>query len=136
MQLKIGKKTFELSAFIKQESPTFINYLIRMPLAETDINLIKSAKEFSVVNGDSETFYTAECVQYRVYSEPTSEMKDLGNGEFELSATYTDTIEYTFYEEIGARVNDLLNRIAELEQSQSDQDDIIMDILMSEESEV
>lgn len=119
MQLKIGKKTFELSAFIKQESPTFINYLIRMPLAETDINLIKSAKEFSVVNGDSETFYSAECVQYRVYT-----VED------------TDTIEYTFYEEIGARVNELLNRVAELEQSQSDQDDIIMDILMSEESEV
>lgn len=112
MQLKIGKKTFELSAFIRQESPTFINYLIRMPLAETDINLIKSAKEFSVVNGDSETFYTAECVQYRVYSVDD-----------------TETIEYTFYEEIGARVNELNERISALEVSQQDQDDIIVELL-------
>lgn len=112
MQLKIGKKTFELSAFIKQESPTFINYLIRMPLAETDINLIKSAKEFSVVNGESETFYSAECVQYRVYSVDD-----------------TETIEYTFYEEIGARVNELNERISALEVSQQDQDDIIVELL-------
>lgn len=111
MQLKIGETTFELSAFVVQTAATSINYLIRMPLANTDINLIKSAKEFSIINGDNETFYNAECTQYRVYKSET------------------DEIEYTFYQEIGARVNELNEKVSLLEVSQQDQDDIIAEIL-------
>ena len=108
--------TFEINSFITQNFPTNVSYLIGMNLADTDINLIKSAKEFSIINGETETFFTADCTQYKVYKAET------------------DQIEYTFVVEVGARVNELLNRVGELETTQSEQDDIIMDLL--NESEV
>lgn len=113
MQLKINDEVFELTAFIPQKAETYYNYLIRMPKADSEIFLIESAEEFTIISGESETYYpNVICTQYRVYM----------NGDVK-------EIEYCFHQEVGKRVDELNERISALEVSQQDQDDIIVELL-------
>ena len=110
MQIKIDNKLYELNTFSEQVYTTRISYVFSMPMSQTDINTIKSAAEFDLISGDVTTHYDG--VEFDKYSIDVE-----------------DIITYTMYKEIGKRVDGLDQRLAELEQSQADQDDILIEIL-------
>lgn len=110
MQIKIDNKLYELNTFSEQAYTARICYIFSMPMSQTDINIIKSATEFDLISGDVTTHYDG--VEFDKYS-----------------INVEDIITYTMYKEIGKRVDGLDQKLAELEQSQADQDDILIEIL-------
>jgi len=110
MQLKIGDNIYELNSFAEQISTFRIDYIFSMPMAETEIHVIKSATEFELINGDTTTHFDG--VEFDKYSVDSA-----------------NVITYTLYKEIGKRVDELIKRANALEMSQQEQDDIIIDLL-------
>lgn len=109
MQLKIGDNTYELNSFSEQFNTFRIGYVFSMPIAETQIDVIKSASEFDLINGETTHFDGVEFDKYCVDS--------------------SNVITYTLYKEIGQRVDKLNGKVSALEISQQDQDDIIVELL-------
>lgn len=110
MQIVIDKNTYNIDTFVEQTATTRISYVFSMPIAESNINDIKSSSEFDLVNGDITTHYDG--VEFDKYS-----------------VTSDNIITFTLYKEIGKRVDDLSEKISALEISQKDQDDIIVELL-------
>lgn len=110
MQLKIGDITFDLITFAEQTNTFRVNYIFSMPIAETQVDIIKSATEFELINGDTTTHFDG--IEFDKYYVDSSSI-----------------ITYTLYKEIGNRVDELIERTNALEMSQQEQDDIIIDLL-------
>lgn len=111
MELIIGENRFSINTFIESPETTRIVYTIPMDMADTNINVITSASEFDIENGEIVTHYgNVECDNYTVSK------KD-------------GIITYKFFKEIGKRVDELAERLSSLETSQQEQDDIIIELL-------
>lgn len=110
MQLKIGDNTFDLISFTEQTNTFRIGYIFSMPIAETQIDIIKSASEFDLINGETTTHFDG--VEFDKYSVDAD-----------------NVITYTLYKEIGQRVDELNGKVSALEVSQQEQDDIIIELL-------
>lgn len=110
MQIVIDKNVYNIDTFVEQTATTRISYIFSMPIAESNINDIKSASEFDLVNGDVTTHYDG--VEFDKYS-----------------VTSDNIITFTLYKEIGKRVDELSVKLSALEVSQTEQDDIIAELL-------
>lgn len=110
MQLKIGDNTFELLSFAEQTNTFRISYIFSMPIAETQIDIIKSASEFDLINGDTTTHFDG--VEFDKYSVDSA-----------------NVITYMLYREIGQRVDHLNSDVIEIKDAQRNQDELLTELL-------
>ena len=110
MQIKIGDNIFDILSFTEQTNTFRISYIFSMPITETNINVIKSASEFDLINGETTTHFDGvEFDKYSVDSE--------------------NVITYMLYKEIGQRVDHLNSDVTEIKDVQRNQDELLTELL-------
>ena len=117
MQLKINENTYDLLTFTEQTNTFRMGYIFSMPIAYTNINDIKMAKEFDLINGDITTHFDG--VEFDKYSVGAD-----------------DIITYILYKEIGKRVDNLNAHMAQVDVDLEDISEAIDHLLFSNNEEL